>query len=106
MAQQNQSKHDQNQKSGPAQGQAEQSQRNTQQQTGPWESEKDPEGRQKHGAREGGPARHGGPMGDSDEQSQSGGRQGTESGTQQVGDKGDRSQGNAREDGQRGGNNR
>jgi len=49
MAQQNQSKHDQNLKSGPAQGQAEQSQRNTQQQTGPWESEKDPEGRQSTG---------------------------------------------------------
>jgi len=45
-------------------------------------------------------------MGDSDEQSQSSGRQGTESGTQQVGDKGDRSQGNTREGGQSGGNNR
>ena len=105
MAQQNQGRRDQK-KSGPYQDQIEETQRSPQQQTGPWESEKDPEGRQKRGAREGGPARHGGLMGESDEQSQSGGRQGTESGTQHGGDKGDRSQGNAREDGQRGGNNR
>jgi hypothetical protein len=106
VAQQNQGKRDQNQKTSPDQGQAKQSQRNTQPQTGPWESEKDPEGREKQGAREGGPAKHGGPIGDSDEQSQSGGRQGTESGTHQDGDKGDRSQRNAREGGQSGGNNR
>jgi hypothetical protein len=87
MAQQQQGKRDQK-KSGPDQDQAEQSQRSPQQPTGPWESEKDPEGRQKHGAREGGPARHGGPMGESDEQSQGGGRQGPESGTQRGGDKG------------------
>ena len=55
---------------------------------------------------EGGAARHGGPKGDSDEQSQTGGRRRTKTGTQQDGDKGDRSQGNAREGGQSGGNKR
>ena len=89
MAQQDQGKRDPK-KNGPDRDQIEKTQRSPQQQTGPWESEKDPEGRQKHGAREGGPARHGGPMGDSDEESQSGGRQGTESATQHGGEKGDR----------------
>ena len=89
MAQQNQGDRDKNQQ-GQDQAPGPQGQRNEQQQTGPWESEKDPEGRQKQGSREGGPARHGGPMGgDSDEKSQRGRRQGRASGTQQDGDKGD-----------------
>jgi len=50
-----------------------QAQRNTP--TGPWESEKDPERQEKPGSREGGPARHGGPMGgENDDESESEGK--------------------------------
>jgi len=52
MAQQDQGKRDPK-RNGPDRDQVEKTQRSPQQQTGPWESEKDPEGRQQQGAREG-----------------------------------------------------